>query len=102
MVNLLRFGVAGGREHYLRYAREVMPHLERAGATVRYAGTAPTVVIGEGERPEWDAVLVVEYPSPQAFLDMIADPDYLEVHAHRAAALERGDLIATSNWAMAD
>ena len=100
MVNLLAFKQDGGREEYLRYAQGVVPHVQRVGATVRYAGDAPTTVIGHGERPGWDAILIVEYPSPQAFLDMIADPEYLKVHEHRAAALVHGDLIATSIWTM--
>jgi uncharacterized protein (DUF1330 family) len=55
-------------------------------------------VIGEGERPWWDAILIVEYPTPQAFIEMVTTPEYAQVHEHRAAALERGDLIATSTW----
>jgi uncharacterized protein (DUF1330 family) len=102
MVNLLTFHVDGGRERYLQYAREVVPHIQRVGAVVRFAGAAPTTVIGDGECPGWDAILIVEYPTPQAFLDMIADPGYGRVHEHRAAALEHGDLIATSIWSMAD
>ena len=101
MVNLLKFKTIGGLESYQRYGHEVAPHLERVGATVRYAGTAPAVVIGEGERPWWDAILIVEYPTPQAFIDMVATPEYAKVHEHRAAALERGDLIATSTWSVA-
>jgi len=101
MVNLLKFETTGGLESYQRYAREVAPHLERVGATLRYAGTAPGVVIGDGERPWWDAILVVEYPTPQAFIDMVTTPEYANVHEHRAAALERGDLIATSAWSIA-
>ncbi|MCP9273568.1 DUF1330 domain-containing protein [Mycolicibacterium arenosum] len=102
MVNLLTFTQDGGRQRYLRYAEEVVPHLQRVGATIHYAGTAPTTVIGDGEQPGWDAILIVEYPTPQAFLDMIGDPEYLKVHEHRAAALEHGDLIATSMWTLAD
>ena len=101
MVNLLKFKTIGGLESYQRYGHEVAPHLERVGASVRYAGTAPAVVIGEGERPWWDAILIVEYPTPQAFIDMVTTPEYAEVHEHRAAALERGDLIATSAWSVA-
>jgi uncharacterized protein (DUF1330 family) len=101
MVNLLKFKTAGGLESYQRYGWEVAPHLERVGATVRYAGTAPAIVIGEGERPWWDAILIVEYPTPQAFIDMVTTPEYAQVHEHRAAALERGDLIATSAWSVA-
>ena len=100
MVNLLKFKAYGGLESYLRYAQEVTPHLQRVGATVRYAGTAPGVVIGDGEQPWWDAILVVEYPTPQAFLDMVTTPEYTKVHEHRAAGLERGDLIATSAWSV--
>jgi uncharacterized protein (DUF1330 family) len=102
MINLLQFRAGGGRESYLRYAQEVAPHLQRVGGTVRYAGAAPGVVIGEGEKPWWDATIVVEYPSPAAFLDMVTNEEYLKVHEHRAAGLDRGDLIATSIWAMAD
>ena len=33
MINLLQFNQPDGVEHYERYAREVLPHLERVGAT---------------------------------------------------------------------
>jgi uncharacterized protein (DUF1330 family) len=100
MVNLLKFKSAGGQERYAQYAREVAPHLERAGATVLYAGGTPTVVIGDGERPWWDAILIVRYPTPQAFIDMVTTQEYAKAHEHRAAGLERGDLIATSTWSI--
>jgi uncharacterized protein (DUF1330 family) len=102
MVNLLQFKKPGGLERYLQYAEEVAPHLERVGATIRYAGTAPAVIIGDGQQPWWDAILVVEYPTPAAFIDMVTTEGYAKVHEHRAAALERGDLIATSTWSVAD
>ena len=51
MVNLLKFRADGGRASYARYAQEVAPHLQRVGGTVRYAGIAPTQVIGDGESP---------------------------------------------------
>ncbi len=101
MVNLLKVKAAGGLESYLQYGREVAPHLQRVGATLRYAGAAPTVVIGDGERPWWDAILIVEYPTPQAFIDMVTTQEYAKVHEHRAAELERGDLIVTSAWSVA-
>jgi uncharacterized protein (DUF1330 family) len=102
MVNLLRFSPDGGRDSYVRYGQEVLPHLQSAGATVLYAGGSPTQVIGEGEKPWWDAIVVVQYPSPSAFLDMVTNEDYLKIHEYRAAGLDRGDLIATSTWTMAD
>jgi uncharacterized protein (DUF1330 family) len=102
MINLLQFRAEGGRENYLRYTQEVAPHLQRVGGAVRYVGGAPGVVIGEGEKPWWDAIIVVEYPSPAAFLDMVSNEEYLKVHEYRAAGLDRGDLIATSISTMAD
>jgi uncharacterized protein (DUF1330 family) len=98
MVNLLKFKQPGGVEHYLQYGQEVVPHLQRVGGTVRFGGAAPGVVIGDGERPWWDAILIVEYPSPGAFIDMVTDEEYLKIHEHRVAGLDRGDLIATSTW----
>jgi uncharacterized protein (DUF1330 family) len=98
MINLLKFKAGDGVEHYRRYTREVQPHLERVGGTVRYAGANPQNIIGDGPQPWWDAILVVEYPSPQAFTEMVTDPGYQQVHGHRAAALVQGDLVATQRW----
>jgi uncharacterized protein (DUF1330 family) len=102
MINLLQFRADGGRETYLHYTWEVAPHLQRVGAAVRYAGALPSVVIGDGEKPWWDAIIVVEYPSAAAFLDMVSNEEYLKMHEYRAAGLDRGDLIATSTWTMAE
>ncbi len=99
MVNLLAFR-EDGVECYRRYADEVTPHLERVGATVRYGGTMPATVLGEGDKVWWDSILLVEYPTPAAFIEMVSDPGYLEVHQHRADALVRGDLIATAHWSL--
>src|ERR1700754_2182210 len=101
MINLLQFRADDGRQSYIRYTHQVVPHLQRVGGTVRYAGASPTMVIGDGEKPWWDAIIVVEYPSPAAFLDMVTNEEYLKVHEYRTAGLDRGDLIATSVWTKA-
>jgi hypothetical protein len=36
MINLLQFKADGGRESYLRYMREVAPHLQRVGGVPRH------------------------------------------------------------------
>ena len=100
MINLLKFNDTGGADSYRRYSIEVVPHLQRVGGRVVYSGGNPWSIIGDDERPWWDAILVVEYPSPQAFVDMVTDPGYQESHHHRAAALSQGDLIATSQWVL--
>lgn len=35
-------------------------------------------------------------------LDMVTNEDFGKVHEYREIALDRGDLIATSNWTMAE
>jgi hypothetical protein len=50
-----------------------MPFLARAGATVRYLGAGAATVIGPDR---WDEVVLVEYPTVQAFFEMTGDPDY--------------------------
>jgi uncharacterized protein (DUF1330 family) len=51
------------------------------------------VVIG-GESDDWDAVILVEYPSRAAFLDMTSSSDYREVSKDRSGALIDSRLIA--------
>ena len=102
MINLLQFRADGGRQSYIQYVREVTPHLQRVGGTVHYASEPPVVVIGDGEKPWWDAIIVVEYPSPAAFLDTVTNDEYRNVHEHRAGGLDRGDLIATAIWTGAE
>ena len=89
MLNLLDFKPAGGAERYLEYGKAVAPLLERVGAKLVYAGNAAAPVIGPSK---WDSVLLVEYPTRQAFLDMIAAPEYADIAHLRTEALERSEL----------
>ncbi len=100
MVNLLKFKEPDGLNSYLQYGAGVAPLLERAGATVRYGGSNPAVILGADTKPWWDVMLIVEYPTPGAFLEMVTSAEYAAVHGHRAEALERGELIATSHWSI--
>lgn len=73
MLNLLRFRPGGGAEEYERYAAAAGPFLAKAGATLRYLGDGVATVIGADR---WDEVVLVEYPTLQAFLEMTSDPEY--------------------------
>ncbi len=98
MINLLQFGPSGF-ESYQRYAKEVQPFLEAVGATVLYVGQASHVVAGDIDKPWWNTIAVVRYPSRAAFVAMASNPEYHEkAHVHRAAALESTHLIATDPW----
>jgi uncharacterized protein (DUF1330 family) len=90
MLNLLRFNPDGGAEAYARYGAEAAPFLERSGAKLRYLGNVAATVIG-GEA--CDRIILVEYPSRQAFLEMSGDPGYPA--ALRAEALVDSRLYCT-------
>jgi uncharacterized protein (DUF1330 family) len=92
MLNLLKFRSEGGREDYLRYIRDSGPFVEGVGAKVIYFGKANELLNG---METWDIVMLVQYPSRKAFLEMANNPDYLEVHTFREKALERAVLYAT-------
>ena len=92
MVNLLRFKAEGGREAYLEYGKRVQPHLARVGARLVFHASAKATVIGDDS---WDEVLIVEYPSRQAFLDMVRDADYQAAAEHRTRALADSRLYCT-------
>lgn len=101
MLNLLRFkpladgldeGLTGA-EAYARYSVAVEPFLRAVGGRLLAALRPEHSVIGPPEG-EWDLVLLVQYPSPQKFLEMAGNPEYQQIHAHREAGLADSRLIA--------
>ena len=89
MLNLLDFKPGGGAERYAEYGEAVAPLLERAGARIVDAGTGGGALIGPSK---WDLVVLVSYPTRQAFLEMIGSPEYQAVAHLRTEALERSEL----------
>ena len=89
MLNLLRFKPNGGQERYAEYGKAVTPLLEKAGARVVFLGEAALPLLGDGR---WDSVLLVEYTTRQAFLEMIASAEYQAIGHLRTEALEHGEL----------
>ena len=96
MLNLLRFK-EDGRSGYEDYARRIQPFLENIGARVLFVGDLSTVLVAP-EDHDWDAVLIVRYPSRQAFSSMVADPNYQEITGLRTEALEEAVLQAAIPW----
>jgi uncharacterized protein (DUF1330 family) len=99
MLNLLKFkersdsGERSGAEEYNEYGRSARKMVEERGGRVVWMGRPEQVLIGDGSN-EWDAVALVEYPSRQAFIEMVSTPKYMEAHEHRESGLERTVLIA--------
>ena len=91
MLNLLEFVPDGGAERYAEYGAAVAPLFEKAGGKPIFAGRPAESLIGEGS---WDMMLLVSYPTRQAFLDMVSSPEYQEIEHLRSEALVRSELRA--------
>ena len=90
MLNMLRFKKNGGREKYLEYGKAIAPLLANAGGKPVNRWDARLSLIGD---EDWDAILVVEYPSREAFLGMVQSEEYQPVKQLRNAALEDSRLV---------
>jgi len=89
MLNLLAFKPEGGEERYMEYGAAVAPLLEKVGGRIVFAGRPAAVLLGDGS---WDLVALVEYPTRQAFLDMISSEEYQAIAHLRTEALSKGEL----------
>ncbi len=104
MLNLLRYRTAAdytghpdatpcsGKAAYARYAEQAVACVESYGGRIVFTGGAHMMAIGP-EDEHWDDVLLVEYPSTQAFLDMAASEHYQAFAYHRTAAIEDSRLV---------
>lgn len=101
MLNLLKFaetagggGGKSGAESYDTYGEKMRDIMAERGIKLLWRGRADSVVIGDDEADGWDMVLLVQYPSRKAFLEMGASKEYGKVGEHRTAALADSRLIA--------
>jgi uncharacterized protein (DUF1330 family) len=90
MLNLLAFDPDGGEERYGRYAEATAPLLAGVGGRILSAYRPAETLIG-GE--EWDVVVLVEYPTRQAFLDMVSSTEYQAITHLRTEGLIRAGLV---------
>lgn len=81
-----------GRQAYDAYGREGAAIFQRIGGRQVWSASPEMTVIGpKGE--DWDLIFVVEYPSADAFMSMIFDPEYREHIRLRTAAVADSRLI---------
>jgi uncharacterized protein (DUF1330 family) len=97
MLNLLRYAKDGGRETYAEYAAKAQPFLEGVGGELLYAGDNGLGLVAPDSH-DWDTILLVRYPSPKAFVEMVSNPDYLKITGIRSRALEAAVLQVTAPW----
>ena len=108
MLNLLRYreqanypadfdaAPCSGEEAYQRYGAVAAERVASVGGRIVWSGSADLTLIGPADE-EWDTVVLVEYPSTQAFAKMIAQPEYQAAAPHRTAALKDSRLVATAS-----
>jgi uncharacterized protein (DUF1330 family) len=83
---------ATGEEAYRAYARESGQVFQRVGGRQHWLGRFELTVIGPADE-RWDKAFIAEYPSSEAFVEMLRDPVYREAVKHRQAAVADSRLI---------
>ena len=84
-----------GLEAYRAYGRTTAPIFARLGGRQIWAGKPQVMVTGPQDE-SWDLAFIAEYPSSDAFIAMVRDPDYREFVQHRTAAVEDSRLLRLS------
>jgi len=101
MLNLVRLNARATYEDgtesdaakaYAAYGRLSAPVLARVGGRIVWRGAMEQMLIGP-EAEVWDLCFIAEYPEPEAFVQMIKDPEYREAVKHRQASVQDSRLI---------
>jgi len=106
LVNLLRFKEKAeyldgretdltGAEAYALYGARMVQWVTSHGGRLLYGGQGQHLVLGEVEEL-WHSVGIMEYPSAQAFIDIVSAPEVAEWGVHRTAGLSGQLLIAVT------
>ena len=85
MLNLLKFKERAeyedgretnltGREAYALYAEKMIPFVAEHGGRLVHSSEPHLLMIGDGGL-EWDMVGIVEYPTKEAFLEIVQRPE---------------------------
>lgn len=92
MLNLLKFKSDDGFDTYKNYLANASGIVSEVGARVIYMGKPNEMLQGQ---ETWDFIMLVEYPSRKAFMEMINNPAYQEIHKDRMSSTERAVLYVT-------
>ena len=106
MLNLLKFkehaeyadgrtSELSGAEAYGLYGEKMAPFVMSKGGRMVFVGRAEHLMLGEVDEL-WDTVAIMEYPSKEAFVEIVSAPEGGEFSVHRSAGLAGQLLIAVS------
>jgi len=109
LLNLLKFkaqaeyedgstgGCGSGMEAYMRYGAALFDGiLASVGAKLVFSEPVTGGIIGEAGTTDYDMVAIMQYPTMQAFLEMMSLPAYEQAAKHRDAGLAHQLLICCS------
>lgn len=86
---------ATGEQAYAAYGRESGPVFRSLGGRIIWSGDFELMLIGPQQAENWDICFIAEYPSVDAFVSMIKNPEYQKAVIHRQAAVADSRLIRT-------
>ena len=101
MLNLLRLNEkavyddgreASGAEAYANYGDFSQPIFSKVGGKIIWRGKPEAMLIGPSSE-NWDIAFIAQYPTANAFLAMVTDPEYQAIVFHRQAAVLDSRLI---------
>ena len=81
-----------GLDAYRAYGRTTAQVFARVGGQQIWAGK-PQVMVTGPQAEAWDLAFIARYPSVQAFMEMVRDPEYRELVKHRSAGVEDSRLL---------
>ena len=82
-----------GLDAYRAYGRASAPVFKRVGGRQVWVGKPQVMVTGPQDAEQWDLAFIAEYPSSEAFMEMVRDPDYREHVKHRTAGVADSRLL---------
>ena len=81
-----------GADAYRAYGHESGPIFDRVGGKQIWIAQ-PELMLTGPQSEAWDIAFIAEYPSGQAFIDMLRDAEYREAVKHRTAAVADSRLL---------
>ena len=81
-----------GLDAYRAYGRTTAHIFARVGGRQVWVGKPRVMVTGPAAET-WDLAFIAEYPTSQAFIDMVRDPEYRQLVQHRTAGVEDSRLL---------
>lgn len=81
-----------GLDAYRAYGRTTAHIFARVGGRQVWAGRPQVMVTGPGSEA-WDIAFIAEYPTSEAFIAMVRDPEYRQLVAHRTAGVADSRLL---------